>query len=266
MIPENMAIVGSSASILEAKNGDLIDSHEYVARFNNAVVNRLYEKSVGKKWNAWITSFYTDISDPHRSFDHVFCPLPLNDERWDSRYRRDVKLIKKYNPIFIPTNYFEELLRHIENPSTGLAFLYWRYRQFSKLDADSIFGFSWFKGRSHYYNGQTRTTHDGEMEENIFYSMLWGELDANKHSIDCARFTDFGSDDISEEEPELVEEVEFDYTLLSPECDTFSESGDTPVSEDGESVFYSEDDQLCNPQIEPKRKRTRKKKQSDSQD
>jgi hypothetical protein len=266
MIPENMAIVGSSSSILEANNGTLIDAYEYVARFNNATVNRLYEKNVGKRWNVWVTSFYLDVVDPFKTFDYVFCPLPLNDKRWNTRYKRNEKLIKKYNPIYIPTNYFEELLQHVKNPSTGLAFLYWRYRQFSKLDPESIFGFSWFRGKLHYYNGQTRTTHDGELEEGVFFSMLWDELNADKHSIDSAQSTDIRCDDVPEEEPELVEEIELECSLLPPTCDPFSESFNVPIPEGGESIFYSEDYQFCDQEPEQKPKRGRKKKSTDNQD
>jgi len=267
MIPKEMSIVGSSSSILESKKGEAIDKQPYVARFNNAIVNKLYEKCIGKRWNVWVTSFYTDIVDPRKKFDYVFCPLPLNNIKWNKRYRRNEHLIKRYNPIFIPTTLFEQLLEYNANPSTGLAFLYWFYRTHGELMADNLHGFSWFRGRPHYYDGKTYTTHDGEEEENIFFSMLWGELDNDDDpfSIIGPQSTDTGTTKVPEEKPQSsVAKKKTTSSRVSRTQSKTSDDVDVSVPVQGKSVLDRKGNKSRSkkPKSTKKRKTTRKKKSS----
>ena len=50
VIDTKIAIVGSSSSILNKNNGNLIDSFDEIIRFNRGITSR-YEENVGTKTN-----------------------------------------------------------------------------------------------------------------------------------------------------------------------------------------------------------------------
>ena len=65
---KSICTVGNAPSILHKENGKLIDSHDYVIRFNRYDVEN-YTKNTGKKTDIWVTNFDTIT---HTSQEHKF--------------------------------------------------------------------------------------------------------------------------------------------------------------------------------------------------
>ena len=177
-IPD-IAIIGNANSLLDKKNGNDIDKHRYVARFNNSQIIEEKKEYIGEKFNIWICNFYNDISDRENTFEHIFCPYPLNNPKYDNIYKRNKKLLDKFNPIIIPTDIFEELLKEIPKPSSGISFLFWLYKVYGYINKDSVFGFSFFTGKMHYFDESKFTTHNGKKEKYFFECYL------NNNGVDC---------------------------------------------------------------------------------
>jgi hypothetical protein len=79
----------------------------------------------------------------------------------------------------IPSALFLDLLEHIKDPSTGIAFLYWLYRKRGKIDRDSIYGFAFFDKsiKHHYFNNRKKDlAHNGNAERELFDKMVEGTL------------------------------------------------------------------------------------------
>ena len=78
----------------------------------------------------------------------------------------------------IPIQYFEELQQHIERPSTGLAFLWWVYRERGYIKDEDIYGFGFFSKdyTHHYFNEKTACKHKGNIEIEVYNKMLKGEV------------------------------------------------------------------------------------------
>ena len=113
-ITENIAIVGSSASLLEKENGKLIDSFDEVVRFNRAPTEG-YEKYVGEKSTIYIVN------------PHVFACIPWNN-RWSSkgqptnfvRHLKNIKIITSNTGDKFP---FHKYVPQLHKSSKGYKFI-----------------------------------------------------------------------------------------------------------------------------------------------
>ena len=174
---EDLAIVGNAGLLLEKNEGTRIDSHAKVARFNNYDLSASLEKHTGTKSDIWVTSFCTDIQPQNFKYEAVLCPFPLYDRKWAQRYQVDWELIKaQKNVLFIPLEIFNQLLKSVPQPSTGLAFLFWYYTVFGRLQQSNIYGFSFFKGRHHYFQSHSLCNHNSQHEEGLFLKLVNSEI------------------------------------------------------------------------------------------
>lgn len=165
----SMAVVTNAGGLLGKQQGEQIDAWERVARFNNFSTADEFRPDVGSKTDVWISSFYLDISNPRQYFEAVFVPLPRELNR---RYIKRPKLEKLYRDrtTYIPLETFERLREQVPNPSTGLAFVWWMFSQFGKIDRCQLFGFEFFQPgtRHHYGDEKTGCHHNGRLEKNVF--------------------------------------------------------------------------------------------------
>jgi hypothetical protein len=165
---QTICVVGNAGNITDTEDGSKIDSYDNVVRFNNFQLKG-FEKHTGLKTTIWATSFYNDIRDPLCGVNRVLCPLPreLMGNDGNARYAFNCDLVDKYSIItdHIPMEMFEQLLTHIEIPSTGIAFLYWMSQMKGKLNRDDIFGFSFFEGAHHYFDEIDHCKHTGDLEK-----------------------------------------------------------------------------------------------------
>jgi len=171
---KTFAIVGNSPKELGLRKGPHIDSHDIVFRFNNFDTGPDYSDDYGSKTDVWVCSFCKDINFIMLDRVKVLCPLPLNNEHHLKKYgNTNIEMYRKILPECIPVDYFNELIKDIPNPSTGLAFLYWVYKEIGEINPNDIFGFSFFdKGfKHHYFDEDDRCGHDGELEKK--FAMKW---------------------------------------------------------------------------------------------
>ena len=163
----DLAVVGNAGSLLDSEDGNAIDEHVDVARFNNFVIGPV--SSTGRRTTIWVTSFFRDdIADRHETFDRVLCPLPRTATTFNRR------LFRKWQPECMPDELWRELRCHAPSPSTGLCYLWWLYRERGSLPA--VYGFDFFSGLNHHYwqAGPGACRHEGVAEKRLFRLMLGG--------------------------------------------------------------------------------------------
>ena len=73
-----LCIVGNSSCETRHGRGVIIDSFDYVARFNNFILAPRYKTDYGTKCNIWVTSFAKDVYLKKSSFEVVCCPLSVS--------------------------------------------------------------------------------------------------------------------------------------------------------------------------------------------
>ena len=177
---QDYCVVGNAPNELGSGNGEIIDTHEFVFRFNNFKTDG-FENDYGTKVTHWVTTFAKDIQP--REFDgkvFLMCPLPLHHAKYLKRYNyTDVNFLKKYshNTNFIPVDYYEELIKYVPNPSTGVAMLFWLYKLHG-LEQSRIYGFTFFdkSQKHHYFDKASACNHKGDLEQSFYDQLLSGEI------------------------------------------------------------------------------------------
>ncbi|KAJ3671339.1 hypothetical protein LUZ60_007418 [Juncus effusus] len=197
------AVVGNSGILLGSKHGELIDSHEFVIRLNNARISG-YEKDVGSKTNlSFVNSNVLNlctrkdkcqchpygesvpilmyICQPKHFLDFVICnsshnsPLIITDPRFDKLCAR----IAKYYSLkrFVdstgqnPTRWNKKFDEKTFHYSSGFQAVMLGLGICKRV---SIFGFGKLKGAKHHYHTNQKAElalHDYEAEY-MFYDDL----------------------------------------------------------------------------------------------
>jgi len=183
---KSYVIVGCGSNELKKGRGDWIDSHDFVVRFNNYILKG-YEKDYGSKTDIFVSNFDKRCRKNNeakvKEIKNIVCAFPINDWKYIWTGNRDIELIEKHVTLMAPTGYINELKKLYNNPSTGLAFLWWLYKEIGVLPKDKLLGFTHFSGDAlpfHYYSKKeddirtqivSRThahTHQPEGEKKIF--------------------------------------------------------------------------------------------------
>jgi hypothetical protein len=172
-LTQDAAIVGNGPSEVGKGSGRLIDSHKTILRFNNFILNPEHYDDYGSRTDCWVTSFYLDILPRKERFKQILCPLPIHSTkfRYDINWRM-YESCKEFVTV-IPEACFTDLYRLIATPSTGIAMLYWIYREYG-LSEKKVFGFSFFDKRDrsrHYFDNSGISNHNGRLERKIFEMM-----------------------------------------------------------------------------------------------
>ena len=108
----NLIIVGNGSSLIDHKNGSLIDSFDTVVRFNSYKIKG-YEEYTGKKTNIWFTVNLAHIEEVHY-YDRVI------EHSWEWSSEKD-KIFQKLNTIRICEKTSRDFVRtkiNCKNPST----------------------------------------------------------------------------------------------------------------------------------------------------
>lgn len=170
-----VCVVGNGPSEVDSGNGETIDNHDKIYRFNNFKLDG-YEKDYGSKTTHWVTTFCSDIRHtPDRIGHNMVCPLPLDEAKYLKRYSSTNQFqfhLHQEKTEFIPVDIFEELLELNKNPSTGLALLWWLNKLGVVTDRVQVFGFSFFKDGDHHYFGKGVSHHNGDLESQIVDKIL----------------------------------------------------------------------------------------------
>lgn len=173
----DMAVIGNGGNEAGKHKGKLIDGFGQVSRMNNYVITPSHKVDYGSKTTNWITSFNHDITNRALDdYDKVFCPIPIFSNSLKYRRNRNLNLLAKCRDKLhtIPFDFFRDLLTHNSNPSTGLAFLYWMYRENRNLIDDQVFGFAFFdpKIKHHYFDDFDKCFHNGDAEQQLYEKMI----------------------------------------------------------------------------------------------
>jgi len=226
---KTVAIVGNSPCLMNKKQGELIDSFDIVIRFNNYKITDDLKAYTGTKQNVWSTSFYVDIPIRSEVYEHVICPYPITTEKWH-KYRNyaDKKSLEKYtNAKIIPLEYFDELVKYVPVPSSGIAVLYWLFREGVKITEDNVFGFNFFSLintiPNHYFEQKMYNVVHSNADEKYFFNNnlltktyeIKKEYSSRDHEIyfDDSNNTNEYQNDIYLHAKKLVEENKFNTVL-----------------------------------------------------
>lgn len=169
--PKSIAVVGNAGNLLDKQEGSIIDSYDIVIRLNSFIINNQLYSHTGKKTDIWCNAMHHKVPDKEDIGNiSIICSLPLNIDKYLQRYgATNRQMLNKYKDrtLFIPELYFEELLHHLINPSTGIAMLYWLKRENLKFD---IFGFSFFDNscKHHYHDDRQECGHNGSKEKTFY--------------------------------------------------------------------------------------------------
>lgn len=172
---KKVAIVGSSGNLLERNYADLIDSHDYVLRFNQARVIG-YEKYVGSKTTHRIVNVHTFLgttgNDRFPKNDPHFIPK-LKDQEIIINSAVPQSAINKRSPSnkvsIISSDFFkycESLLEYKKQPSVGFLGVILALESTSDID---IFGFD-----------QENTTSKKHYWEEVKALGQWHDFDIEK--------------------------------------------------------------------------------------
>jgi hypothetical protein len=158
-------IVGNSPCEVGQKNGEKIDSHKLIFRFNDFSLDQGFQEDYGSKVNIWIRGtndklVYTMEQKKELLEDLDLIILRAKDDR-NKKFRDYCKTngIKYY---VLPLENELELTKDLGRcPSTGLLLLYSIKKVTGGLDRSRVYGFSFCRenrskrktgGQIHYYN------------------------------------------------------------------------------------------------------------------
>jgi len=137
----SVIIVGNGTSVLDIKNGPLIDSFDNVVRFNSFKIKG-HEEYTGVKTNTWFTCNGHHINKID-SFDRVI----THSWQWDKdKCKLYARLLKKREC----EKTTREFVRKIpcKSPSTGLIAILFFLEEY---DSITITGFDWWDRTNHHY-------------------------------------------------------------------------------------------------------------------
>lgn len=179
MNKETIALVGSSANLLNKNYAKLIDSHNWVIRFNQARVKG-FENYVGSKTSIRMINHhvFTGTTDTNLFSKYDINFIPSVDEPLIlCKYLPNFENIAKLRNIKVPISYIKDetydkacdMLKNKKSPSMGFIAIIFSLEIFNKV---SIFGFDLDKTNnpSHYWeetnNMGASYYHDFNIENN----------------------------------------------------------------------------------------------------
>jgi hypothetical protein len=182
---DSVAVVGNAGYLVDLDQGRMIDDHELVIRLNNFQTTG-FERQIGSRCDVFLTSFFTDIRYRRPEITGVrqivaSVPNTFRKARRSFLHHRYAEHILEgmeqldRREVFVPSlgTFFGACNTCQAVPSTGfMAILFaLQYLRWNRL---LVTGFSFFRGREHYFNqpGAPRPRHDFERERLLVASML----------------------------------------------------------------------------------------------
>jgi hypothetical protein len=118
---KRVALVGPASYLININQGDHIDKHDVVIRFNSGIIqNQKYAENVGVRTDIWIYNFKNlEILDKITEFPKfIFCPYP---KMMIDSYDIDKKIPCDCNIEFIEPHFYEQLKQVMKfEPNTAL--------------------------------------------------------------------------------------------------------------------------------------------------
>ena len=118
---KKVALIGPASYLININQGDHIDKHDVVIRFNSGIIqNQKYTGNVGTRTDIWIYNFKNlEILDKITEFPKfIFCPYP---KMMIDSYDIDKKIPCDCNIEFIEPHFYEQLKQVMKfEPNTAL--------------------------------------------------------------------------------------------------------------------------------------------------
>ena len=195
----SVALVGNAGYLAELRQGRFVDSHDVIIRMNNFRLAG-FEEAVGHRTDVLLTNFHKDIDFSNPALHQasvIVSSSPNNFQRTPERglfirhgERITTGMLKLgASVVFAPDT--ERFLGWIEQigryPTTGAVgvFLLLDYL-LPVIKTAYVTGFSFFAGRSHYFNDATivPNNHNVDRERTILSARLEREILAGRVSVD----------------------------------------------------------------------------------
>lgn len=185
MSKEKIALIGNSSSLLNTNYSKLIDSHDWVIRFNQARVKG-YEQYVGSKTSARMINHHVFTGATNSSlfseYDINFIPS-VEEPLILCKFMPNFKNIAQSRNIKVPISYVEDkiynkacnMLNNKKDPTMGFIGIVFALEFFNNV---SIFGFDLQKENnpSHYWEKTSNTMashwHDFNVENNKIKELI----------------------------------------------------------------------------------------------
>ena len=174
---KSVVLIGNSSSILQEQKGHLIDSYDFVVRFNLAACNfyRYPEKSVGRKFDVWV---YAMMSE--KRCIKVYNEMKIKPKFFIRNGNTDNFQSGELTEKSICINYdfrrkFKESLMIKEHPSTGIVFLHY-LNTCCNPSKISIIGFDSFENKNFYVNKQMKVEKWHNIVLRKARSRLWPQV------------------------------------------------------------------------------------------
>lgn len=195
----SLAIVGNAGYLAELPQGAQIDGHNLVLRMNNFQVAG-YERQVGARTDIYLTTFHRDVklTNPAlRPAKIIVASVPNNLRRDRSRgvlHAHGVQITAGLHQLqksqaYVPAwDYFLAKKGLTGKYPTSGAMAIFLATEFLAPRCRSIYltGFSFFRGKSHYFSEQTISprNHDMEREEGVLRDQLQPLVNTGKIKLD----------------------------------------------------------------------------------
>ena len=162
----SVILVGNGSSIIDKKNGVLIDSFNTVVRFNSYKTEG-YELYTGTKTDVWFTVNKAHIKDINKYKEVYTHSWEKNENKCELN-----KCIRKYRHTE-KINHDLILSMPIKAPSTGLIAIYYFIEKYGFV---TITGFDWWdRDEHHYADEEVRGTLHKPKEEYKIIKQLQSE-------------------------------------------------------------------------------------------
>ena len=178
---KRVAVVGNGPQEVGRGNGEKIDAHDVVIRFNDFPGTAEFQKDYGTKTDIWVRSLWVDARNRKRLSDVVIGEA-LHSEYPNLKILREIAEMNPERIHAIPTEvYYRVHAADINHPTNGTLMLAWIKEILPDFSADDCFGFSFKattapKALTHYYDSpdlQKGTAHNLD-KERAFLRRLFG--------------------------------------------------------------------------------------------
>jgi hypothetical protein len=146
------SIIGNSSSILNNKNGKIIDSYNNVVRFNNYKIDK-YKIYVGEKTDIWITGAGVQASSNIENKNATKIMITPKNISFQQKKNQFYNKYKDDNFFIFHNNFVMKLITSLVNgtPTTGMIIILLLSAKYNYIDT---YGFSFGKvnNKYHYYN------------------------------------------------------------------------------------------------------------------
>ncbi len=179
---QKIIVVGNGTSLLDKKNGSLIDSYEEVVRFNEYETKK-YEENVGSKTTIWFNVINFTNKPAQWRLGIPYKKIYLHSWQWDKNkdalYKDFINFMPQAKNIYKTessdlmdlVNYSGIDKKEYYCYSTGLFAIWILLKEYSQL---TITGFDWWERTEHHYFNAVKkgNLHKPDIEKKVIDKLV----------------------------------------------------------------------------------------------